>query len=160
MRKSRIKDWEEYGYTEEAWGNLTKQQRYKIRHPEKVREHIRKYANRNRQFMSDRQRKYQLRDKYGITEEDFDIILISQKGLCAICSTDTPTGKWKRFAVDHCHHTGQVRGLLCNECNRGIGLLKDNAELLRKAAEYLDYHKKITKEENSSRKEYKYNAKE
>lgn len=92
--------------------------------------------------MSSRQRKYQLRDKYGITEEDYQNLLDRQKGLCVICSTDKPTGKWKVFAVDHCHHTGHVRGLLCNECNRGMGLLKDNSELLRKAAEYLDQNNK------------------
>lgn len=120
---------------------LTRQEiykRYRDRNPEKVKAAQQKYRDANKQYMSDRQRKYQLRDKYGITEEDYERMFIAQNGRCAICNTDTPTGKWKRFAVDHCHHTGLVRGLLCNECNRGMGLLKDNAELLRKAANYLE----------------------
>jgi len=73
-------------------------------------------------------------------------MLDEQGGCCKICGTDKPTGKWKVFAIDHCHITGIVRGLLCNECNRGIGLLRDSADLLRKAADYLDNARK-TKEE-------------
>lgn len=73
-------------------------------------------------------------------------MLIAQEYRCAICSTDKPTGKWKVFAVDHDHTTGQIRGLLCNECNRGMGLLKDDASLLRSAAEYLECHRIKTKE--------------
>jgi hypothetical protein len=67
-------------------------------------------------------------------------MLVEQNYRCAICGTDKPTGKWVVFAVDHCHVTGKVRGLLCNECNRGMGLLRDDATLLRKAADYLDSH--------------------
>lgn len=133
-----IKGWEDVGHTEESWKALTKVQRYQIRYPDRVKASTKKYADANKQYMSDRQRKYHLQNQYGITEEDYELMLKRQDGKCAICSTDTPTGKWKRFAVDHCHITGIVRGLLCNECNRGMGLLRDNSELLRKAANYLD----------------------
>ena len=75
-----------------------------------------------------------------ITEDDYNNMLKSQNYCCAICGTDTPTGKWKVFAVDHDHTTGKVRSLLCNECNRGIGLLKDSPDLLMKAATYLISH--------------------
>lgn len=95
--------------------------------------------------MSDRQRKYQLQSKYGITEDDYQQLLISQEYSCAICKTQNPTGKWKVFAVDHCHDTGIVRGLLCNECNRGMGLLGDSVERLQQAIDYLN--KKKTKKE-------------
>ena len=92
---------------------------------------------------------------YNITEEQYDQMLEAQSGRCAICGTDTPTGKWKAFAVDHDHKTGLVRALLCNECNRGIGLLKDSAELLQKAANYIANHDKKTKadkhEKNNSK---------
>lgn len=143
----KLNDWSLYGYTEESWKKLSKVKRYAIRHPDRVKKATQAYAEANRQFMSDRQRKYQLMDKYGITEDDYNTMLENQKGLCAICKTDKPTGKWKRFAVDHCHHTGHVRGLLCNECNRGMGLLRDSPELLRCAANYL--------EENQLRKQLK-----
>lgn len=112
--------------------------RYRERHPEKYKESQKKFREKNKKYMSDRQRKYQLRDKYGITEEDYDKMFLEQQGKCAICESTEQTGKWQRFGVDHCHKTGKVRALLCNECNRGIGLLKDNADLLRKAANYLE----------------------
>lgn len=115
--------------------------RYRERHPEKVKASARKFAESNKEYMSTRQRKYQLRNKYGITEEDYDNMFKQQEGKCGICETTDQTGKWQRFGVDHCHKTGKIRALLCNECNRGMGLLKDNAELLRKAADYLDKHK-------------------
>lgn len=60
----------------------------------------------------------------------FDDLLFSQRGTCAICS------RAKRLAVDHCHVGGQVRGLLCNSCNRGLGLFQDSPELLQKALAY------------------------
>lgn len=62
-----------------------------------------------------------------------------QEGVCAICSS-AENGRYKHLSIDHCHDSGKIRGLLCNNCNRGIGLLKDNPELLRKAAEYVETH--------------------
>lgn len=62
-----------------------------------------------------------------------------QKGVCAICASPE-NGRYKHLSVDHNHETGIIRGLLCNNCNRGIGLLRDNAELLRKAASYVEDH--------------------
>lgn len=132
-----IKDWESHGYAEEDWKALSKTKRYQIRYPDKSVESRKKYYSANQEYMIGRQRKYQLAI-YGLTEESYKDLFESQSGLCAICSTDRPTGRWKVFAVDHCHITGKVRGLLCNECNRGMGLLRDNAELLRKAAAYLE----------------------
>ena len=87
------------------------------------------------------ERKKQLRQKvrklyYGITEEDFQEMLKSQSYKCAICETDTPGGKGG-WHVDHCHITGKVRGLLCHCCNTGLGLFKDNENLLLKARDYL-----------------------
>lgn len=65
---------------------------------------------------------------------------VAQKGCCALCGTDTPGGNGD-FAVDHDHETGIVRKLLCFNCNIGIGKFRDNPELLRKAAEYLESYK-------------------
>lgn len=88
--------------------------------------------------MSTRQRKYQLKYKYGISEDDYAQMFKEQEGKCAICETSDQTGKWQRFGVDHCHVTGKIRGLLCNECNRGIGLLRDSVDILTKAINYLE----------------------
>lgn len=71
---------------------------------------------------------------FGITIEDYDKMFKKQKGLCAICGL--PENKI-RLSVDHCHDTGEVRGLLCGSCNRGLGLFRDNCELLKKAINYL-----------------------
>ena len=82
-------------------------------------------------------RRWKYATKYGITLEDYDQILLSQNGVCAICHTTDPGGPGKRFVVDHNHDTGDVRGLLCNNCNRGIGYLKDSPNILSSALTYL-----------------------
>lgn len=73
---------------------------------------------------------------YGLTLEQYDAMLVAQNGQCAICSKhmDKPH-------VDHCHATGDVRELLCRNCNHGIGNFKDNTEHLSRAIEYLARHK-------------------
>lgn len=85
-----------------------------------------------------------LKKKYGITFEEYDKINKKQKGLCAICGLPEKSrnryGK-KRLAVDHNHQTNKVRGLLCRNCNLGIGLLNvDNFGILnfQKVIEYLE----------------------
>ena len=73
---------------------------------------------------------------YGITLKEYDIMYEEQEGCCAICGIHQ-LEESRRFCVDHDHDTGQVRGLLCNNCNTGIGKLKDNYDLLYRAADYL-----------------------
>lgn len=73
--------------------------------------------------------------KYGISLSDYEALLERQNGVCAICRRTCKSGR--NLAVDHCHETGKVRGLLCLECNRGIGALKDSIDLLTKAISYL-----------------------
>jgi len=77
-----------------------------------------------------------LKSAYNITLEQYDRMLTEQDNVCVICGTDYP-GKQGRFVVDHNHVTGEVRGLLCNQCNVGLGALQDNPSLLLKAAQYL-----------------------
>ena len=80
---------------------------------------------------------YELKSKYGITLEEYNARLLKQDNKCAICGGINRSGK--RLAVDHCHVTGRVRGLLCSNCNNGLGLFQDNSEFLNKAAAYLKY---------------------
>lgn len=75
-----------------------------------------------------------LRKMFGIELADYEAMLTAQGGVCAICGG---TDKHYRLAVDHDHGSGKVRGLLCVDCNRAIGMFKDSPELLRKAADYL-----------------------
>ena len=79
----------------------------------------------------------QMKRNYGITLEDYDRMYKEQNGVCKICSLPQVSKRNTRLCVDHDHGTGKVRGLLCDDCNRGIGLLKDDARLLDKASEYL-----------------------
>lgn len=77
---------------------------------------------------------------YGITVEDYNRLLESQGGACAICQateTRTMAGKTRRLSVDHDHETGAVRGLLCGGCNSGVGYFRDNPDRLRNAITYL-----------------------
>lgn len=139
------------GHTRESYEKLSRSGRWSVRNRAKHYEISKKTRAKNPEYYKRRHRKYVLMQNYNITEEQYAEMLVSQNGCCAICDTPTPTGKWKVFAVDHDHKTGKVRELLCNECNRGIGLLKDNPELLIKAAEYLIKHNKKTKDEKSKK---------
>jgi hypothetical protein len=72
-------------------------------------------------------------------EQEWDRLLLEQGGVCAICKGKQlvyPTKK-KSLCIDHCHVSGQVRGLLCDPCNRGIGLLKDSIAIVSSALVYL-----------------------
>lgn len=76
--------------------------------------------------------------KYGITGEIYQRILSRQGNRCAICrSENAGDRRGMRFHVDHNHKTGKVRGLLCNNCNLGLGKFKDNPKLFHRAFKYL-----------------------
>jgi hypothetical protein len=72
---------------------------------------------------------------YRITEEEYAVILAYQKGVCAGCGRAPGN---IRLAVDHCHKTGRIRGLLCWLCNRAIGILRDNASAAANLGKYLE----------------------
>lgn len=75
-----------------------------------------------------------LRNRYGLSLAQYAELVEVQKNRCAICQ-ETPEGY--HLAVDHCHETGRIRGLLCKSCNIGIGNLRDSIQLLQRASEYL-----------------------
>lgn len=78
---------------------------------------------------------YALR-QHGLTRADYDRTLAAQGGRCAICRSETPKGPG-RWHIDHDHVTGAFRGLLCNNCNRGIGFFADDPEIMKAAARYI-----------------------
>lgn len=75
---------------------------------------------------------------YGIDALTWDATLASQNGRCAICGTADWPGKDGRPHADHCHKTSRFRGILCDFCNRGLGMFADDPARLRAAADYLE----------------------
>jgi len=77
-----------------------------------------------------------LRKTFGITLQTYNGMLDAQGFVCAICEAPE-LARGKRLAVDHCHKTGKIRGLLCRDCNLGLGWFSDDVERLKRAAQFL-----------------------
>jgi len=92
---------------------------------EKKPEHYKAYQ-RNKHFLR----------KYGLSVSEWEKMYREQGGLCLLCG-GIPTDK-DRLVVDHCHETGQIRGLLHHSCNVGIGFLKESVEIMEKAIMYIN----------------------
>jgi len=90
-------------------------------------------------------RKNALKTKYGLSEDQYAELLSDQGGVCAICKTDAPGGRYGTFHVDHCHKTGIVRGILCHNCNVTLGKMGDSVDGVMK---YLDYLSRKRAERN------------
>lgn len=92
-------------------------------------------TNNTRSKFKERYKWQYLQQKYGITQSEYEILFLHQDGLCAICQCEAD-----KLLVDHDHSTGKIRGLLCDECNKALGLLRDNPEYVLRAANYLKAH--------------------
>jgi hypothetical protein len=95
-------------------------------------EKARKYARSRYAANPEKWREYNLKRNYGLTPGDYAAMVALQDGRCAICGRGDES-----LGVDHNHATGVVRGLLCSECNKGIGLLREDPDVLQRAVEYL-----------------------
>jgi hypothetical protein len=82
-------------------------------------------------------KKRMLKYRYKLDYEDYIQMYNDQEGKCSICGDIKDLGGNGGLLVDHCHQTNEVRGLLCNNCNSGLGKFKDNEELLMRAIEYI-----------------------
>ncbi len=102
--------------------------------PEKARAKAKDYYHANIEKERLRWRVQGLR-RYGLTVESYNELLASQNGVCLVCKQEE-TGK--ALAVDHCHITGKIRGLLCCNCNRAIGYLEDDPDRAEELAKYLE----------------------
>lgn len=122
-----------------AWckGCFKKDQRARFeRDPERKRRAQRAYDEQHRE----RIKEARLLRNYGLTLAQFHELLDRQHGRCAVCRCpiDLYVGRKKAICVDHAHDgTDRVRGLLCQSCNRGIGLLGDDIDRLQSAINYL-----------------------
>lgn len=97
----------------------------------KIRERSKAWRERNPNKLHG----YVLKRNFGLSVEAYHEMLEAQGGVCAICENIDATGR--RLAVDHCHETGRIRGLLCTHCNTALGLVNDSVDTLRRMKEYL-----------------------
>lgn len=108
-------------------------------------DYMKEYSARKREVNPDYYRDYDLRKKYGITLDRYNEMLLDQGGVCAICGNretrvDKRVNRTSYLAVDHCHTTGKVRGLLCHSCNSMLGQAGDSVEKLQIGINYLRLH--------------------
>ena len=122
----------------ENWGpNNFEWVAFKVGGSKKSKEEYAKYQREYRAKNSLKVRNREIKKAYGIDFQDYDRMLSEQNGVCWICEEQDPHG---RLAIDHCHTTGKIRGLLCRNCNRALGAFKDNVERLQRAIDYINKH--------------------
>jgi hypothetical protein len=114
-----------------------KSNKYRLEKKNEIRIQRKKFRDSNKDHI----RMQKFKSKFGISKEKYDNLLNAQNNKCAICNKGPETERYKRLALDHCHETGKIRGFLCNNCNRCIGLLGDKIENLVSAIKYLKKYK-------------------
>lgn len=114
-----------------AYAKLSDASRAKVRANNLARYYKNKALGKKRKHLSQNQR----RARYGLSPESFNKLFIQQFGACAIC--ENFLDGHKPANVDHDHITGEIRGLLCRDCNLALGLFKDSGELLARAQAYV-----------------------
>ena len=112
------------------------------KNPERMREL--KKNNREKNKLIERERK--LKRFYNMTLEDYDNLMASQNSKCKICSKDAADERNKNLVIDHCHDSGKVRSLLCDRCNRTLGVLEENVDLMMKMMQYIKQHEHLKKQ--------------
>ncbi len=125
-------------------GYVCKHCRTKYRRQQEIQERTtaynKKYALDNPELMRAKDQKNSLKRFWNMTPEQFETLKTKQGGTCALCDK-TESNPHKRLCIDHDHMTGKIRGLLCDNHNRAIGLFKDSIEDLEAAVEYLKSHR-------------------
>lgn len=100
--------------------------------------YMRQYRKNNPEYYKNKD----LKKSFGITLDDYNLMLVKQNNVCAICNKpetmfDSKQKVIRKLSVDHCHSTGKIRGLLCSHCNHALGKFQDNIDYLQKAIDYL-----------------------
>lgn len=111
---------------------------HRARNKEQNRERMKRWQNKNKGKWLRIRKNADLWKNYGITIGLRDLLFRQQGYKCAICGSMESGRKGADFAVDHCHLTDQIRGILCHPCNAMLGYAKDNLETLRAAIKYIE----------------------
>jgi hypothetical protein len=120
---------------------------WRVNNPERHKEHIRK--TKTRPLFKWITRNAFLQRKYGITLDQWEAMFEAQGQSCAVCKTKNP-GR-KGWQTDHCHKQKTVRGVLCSNCNRALGLLKEDVVHLQSLIRYLKQHEPDLERDNEER---------
>ena len=120
LNKARKIEYDQKRYAENADQLKTYQKQYKAENPDKIKQ------NRN---------KYHLKKRYGLSPQEKQSMLDDQNNCCAICKIEFDDAKATH--VDHNHDTNELRGILCRNCNLGLGHFKDSKNLILDAVKYL-----------------------
>lgn len=141
------------------WSNrkkvLVRQRKYYFKNHTKMRKKWKQYYKKNYEKVKNAD----LKRIFNITLDDYKKILADQKNKCTICGKQ-PNGRsdnnntMTSLHIDHCHASGKIRGLLCRNCNMLLGNAMDDSQILIKAIEYLDCHKKILQIKQSKQANY------
>lgn len=131
---------------------LLRTQEWRDNNPDAIKEYSKKYYHEHREEIMEKvvawgnknpekKRRYRLKTVFGISTEEYEARLSSQKGVCAICGlpemTKDKNGAIRPLSIDHDHTSNKIRGLLCAKCNIGLGQFNDNYDILLSAANYL-----------------------
>lgn len=136
LNPERVRSQKQRQYNSNTEAACASTSKWRKENPEKVREQKRRHYHANKDKARVKMRSSALKRKYGITIDEFGDMLAIQGASCAICGATKPGGTGD-FHVDHCHSSGAIRGLLCSNCNRGLGYFRDNPAALISAAGYL-----------------------
>jgi hypothetical protein len=123
---------------------------YRAAHKEKIAAQVKTYYAAHREEKAARDKIYHATHKekclaqskahhlrrYGLSRADFDALLDSQGGVCAVCKKADWNGRGP--FVDHDHDTGKVRGIICNKCNTALGMIGDDPKIARAMGDYLE----------------------
>ena len=125
----------EYAYkwranNKDKWNSYNKV--WKKNNPDKIKDYKSRMYNIDNGKSAINKMKY----THGIGIEEYNVMHKGQEGRCAICGS-RKASKFGRLYIDHCHGTGKIRGLLCRNCNAGLGMFKDDPEIIMEAATYL-----------------------
>lgn len=136
-------------YYEENKGRIrTQSQDYRAQNRDEILARGKKYREENKEVIKerskdytarsvDKRKDYHLKKHFNMSLNDYNLMLQSQNQSCLICLRHESEFK-KKLAVDHCHQTGKVRGILCHGCNKSLGSLQDSIENLQRAINYLN----------------------
>lgn len=124
--------------------NRERWRRWAAKNPGVQRERMRRWRKENAEVYRERQKKYydlsrkrQQAARYGMTLEQWQELFDAQGRACAVCRSPEPGGKHD-WHTDHDHDSGVVRGILCSQCNTGLGMFRDDPVRCRAAAAYLE----------------------